>query len=135
MLLTGYHGTSQYLAHSIIETGQYHISSGPKEWLGNGIYFYEKFSDAYLWRSTNGGRNTVLHSVVEIGEDEYLDIDSPEGTEVWNSILNYICTSRSITLIGNAQENQNAVNPQVVGSSPTGGAKKPPFSSRKRWFF
>ena len=27
------------------------------------------------------------------------------------------------------------VNPQVVGSSPTGGAKKPPFSSRKRWFF
>lgn len=47
MLITGYHGTQRHLANKIIQDGKYHISKGNKEWLGNGIYFYERFSDAY----------------------------------------------------------------------------------------
>ena len=46
MLLTGYHGTTQESAKSILKEKQFKLSQSNKEWLGEGIYFYEQFSDA-----------------------------------------------------------------------------------------
>lgn len=106
MLITGYHGTTESCANNILAEGKYHISCSDKEWLGNGIYFYEQFSDAYNWTEKTGEIKAVLHSVIKIEGREYLDIDSPEGKNAWKGILEYICEVEKIKLTGTAQENQ-----------------------------
>lgn len=106
MLITGYHGTTETNAHNILADGEYHISRSDKEWLGDGIYFYEHFSDAFDWKPKSGEEKVVLHSVICIEEDEYLDLDSPAGEQVWRGVLEHICESHSIKLTGTAQENQ-----------------------------
>ena len=133
MLITGYHGTTETFAQNILKEGEYHLSCTNKEWLGNGIYFYEQFSDAYNWRPKSGEEKVVLHSVINITDDEYLDIDSPEGTHAWQSILEYICSAEHTELTGTPQENQCAAcrilwdtNPGIMvlaGSFATAPAK------------
>ncbi len=118
MLITGYHGTTASYAHSIILEGKFHVSNGNKEWLGNGIYFYEKFSDAYNWRPASGERKEVLHSVIEISDDEYLDIESPEGIAAWEGILTFIRSTGDVELTGTYQENQCAVCNMIWDTSP-----------------
>lgn len=117
MLLTGYHGTNQDSAHKIIQSGKYNISHGNKEWLGDGIYFYEKFSDAISWRGTNTEK-TVLHSVIEVDDDSYLDIDSEKGTILWREILDHICKNKSIILTGSSEEKQCAVCRMIWRDNP-----------------
>lgn len=129
MLITGYHGTSEMYAHSILSEGKYNISGSNTEWLGNGIYFYECFSDALNWKCKHGEVKTVLHSVIQITDDAYLDIDSPAGEKVWRDILDYICKATNIKLTGTEQEQQCAAcrilwdtNPSIMviaGSFPT----------------
>ena len=109
MLITGYHGTKRHLANKIIQEGKYHISKGDKEWLGNGIYFYERFSDAYAWRRGAEEENAVLHSVIEVDDSAYIDIDTEEGKNLWLAILEGIVRNRHIELTGTAEENQCAV--------------------------
>ena len=109
MLITGYHGTTETYALKILADESFYISCSNKEWLGNGIYFYEKFSDAYAWRPASGEKKVVLHSVVSIDDNGYIDIDSPTGEKVWMEILDYICKVAHIKLTGTAQENQCAI--------------------------
>ena len=109
MLITGYHGTTETYAHNILAEGEYH---------GNGIYFYEQFSDAFNWRPKSGQEKVVLHSVVKIADDEYLDIDSPEGERAWRGILEYICKVECIKLTGTPQENQCAACRMLWDSNP-----------------
>lgn len=116
MFLTGYHGTSLENGHKIIENQQFNISDGKKEWLGKGIYFYFSFTDAYNWRDSDA----IIHSVIKIGEDEYLDIDSKEGERIYNGILDVISSVQSKTIYSNAspQENQCAVMKMIWGQQP-----------------
>ncbi len=116
-MITGYHGTTKRHAHSIISERKFHISSGNREWLGSGIYFYEKFSDAYNWHSS-GEEKVVLHSVIEVSDDEYLDIESPEGIEVLNGILKFIRSTEDVELTGTHQENQCAVCNMIWNTCP-----------------
>jgi hypothetical protein len=106
MFLTGYHGTTSSNAELILKNN-YKISSGDKEWLGDGVYFYNELSDAYEWRESEA----ILHSVIKIGEDEYLDIDSDEGKETFNKIIDII--SKEYKSINNdpkyAVQNQCAI--------------------------
>lgn len=118
MLITGYHGTTETSAHNILAEGEYRVSCTDKEWLGDGIYFYERFADAYNWRSASGGETVVLHSVVQIDENEHLDIDSPEGERAWMGILDYICEVECIKLTGTVQENQCAACRMLWDSNP-----------------
>lgn len=118
MLITGYHGTTETYAHNILAEGEYHISCSDTEWLGDGIYFYEQFSDAFNWRPKSGEEKVVLHAVVKIADDEYLDIDSPEGERAWRGILEYICKVECIKLTGTPQENQCAACRMLWDSNP-----------------
>ena len=116
MFLTGYHGTSLENGHKIIEEQQFNISDGKKEWLGKGIYFYFSFTDAYNWRDSDA----IIHSVIKIDEDEYLDIDSKEGERIYNGILDIITSMQSKPIYSSAspQENQCAVMKMIWGQQP-----------------
>lgn len=116
MFLTGYHGTSTENAHKIIDNKEFAISKGEKEWLGDGIYFYFDISDAYNWRDSDA----IIHSVVKIKEDEYLDMDSDAGSVIYNGILEIISATQSKNIYRNAtpQENQCAVMRMIWGQYP-----------------
>lgn len=86
MFLTGYHGTTLENAEDILKEGEFKISSGDKEWLGDGIYYYFNISDALNWKNAEA----VLHSVVKIDDTEYLDIDTEIGANIYNQMIEYI---------------------------------------------
>lgn len=83
MFLTGYHGTSNENADNILKENKFRLSDSDKEWLGRGIYFYFNFEDAYEWRNNE----SILHSVIKIKDEEYLDIDTEEGNRICNGAI------------------------------------------------
>lgn len=87
MFITGYHGTTKENAEHILSTRKFYLSKGEKEWLGSGIYFYPDLNDAYEWRDSE----VFLHAVIKITQDEYLDLDTEDGKEVYRSIINSLC--------------------------------------------
>ncbi|MDR0916183.1 MAG: hypothetical protein LBN02_03225 [Oscillospiraceae bacterium] len=75
MVTTGYHGTSAAEADAILSTRVFKKSASSKEWLGEGIYFYDEYIDAYKWAKDRYGANgAVLHVIIEVDDDEYLDL-------------------------------------------------------------
>lgn len=105
MYFTGYHGTSRENGYNIIADKRFNLSSGKAEWLGTGIYFYREFSDALVWSKDS----TVLHAVIRVEEDEFLDIDSEQGLEVLRKVLALIETKYDMHIDGTPEENQCAV--------------------------
>lgn len=107
MFLTGYHGTTLAFGNKILKEKNFNISDGDKEWLGDGIYFYFSISDAYSWKNSEA----IVHAVIKIADDEYLDIDSPEGMKTYNSMINIISSTQGKMISPNAdvQQNQCAV--------------------------
>lgn len=107
MFITGYHGTTLEKAKKIIKEKKFYISNKNDEWLGNGIYFYEKYSDAARWESKENLRSdAVLHVIIEIDNDKYIDFDSDMGKELFARMMSII-KSQNIDIIENsAQQNQ-----------------------------
>ncbi len=118
MLITGYHGTTSTHANNILKEGEYHLSNGDREWLGPGIYFYDEFSDAFNWSHQLDEEKVVLHSVIELSDEEYIDIDSDEGEKIWTEILDFICDSQNVKLDRTFEENQCAVCKMIWDSNP-----------------
>lgn len=117
MYLTGYHGTTLESANNIIEEGKFNISDSNTEWLGKGIYFYFDITDAYNWRDTEA----ILHSVIKINDNEYLDIDTDDGATIYNEIIDYISTIQGKeidTSTKNSQKNQCAVMKMMWDLNP-----------------
>lgn len=82
MFLTGYHGTTAKSAEGIIKDDRFNHSKSDIEWLGEGIYFYFDFSDAYNWRDTEA----VIHSIIKVPDDEYLDMNTPAGKRLFDDV-------------------------------------------------
>lgn len=116
MFLTGYHGTSMKSANKIINEKRFDLSNSGTEWLGPGIYFYFNFSDAYNWRNAEA----IMHSVIEVDEDAYLDIDSIEGRKVLRGIVNHIAAkqNKNVVLTDSYIKNQCAVMKVVWDKCP-----------------
>lgn len=99
--LDGYHGTEMKRVDSILTNG-FVPSIGDKEWLGDGTYFFVKGINerpeiqAGKWAIISAWNNkekkndydeyAVLHGVIEVDENKYLDLTEPDGVEV----LDYI---------------------------------------------
>lgn len=128
MFLTGYHGTTLSGADGIIAEDSFHISNGNTEWLGDGIYFYFSIEDAYDWRGTE----VIFHTVIKIEDKEYLDIDSPEGKELFEEIGNYLAETTGLTF--SIQENQCSVMRMIWDANPQLKAISAAFPKRKRNF-
>lgn len=108
MFLTGYHGTTLLNAEKIIESNKFNISHKNIEWLGNGIYFYSNISDACDWKNSEA----ILHSIIKVKDDEYLDIDSENGAKIFNEVFKTISQKQKkkvSTKFIDIQKNQYAV--------------------------
>ena len=92
MFLTGYHGTTLDNANKIINEGSFLLSNSDKDWLGSGIYFYFNINDALAWRNTEA----IFHSVISVEPDEFLDIDTKTGADIFNNMIEYIIESVGI---------------------------------------
>lgn len=80
----GYHGTLSDRAVSIKENG-FRYSEKPIEWLGAGVYFFTKFSDAEYWVRQELRRfpetaalPVVIVVDIKITRHELLDLDEPD---------------------------------------------------------
>lgn len=60
----------------------------------------------------------MLHSVIEVDDSAYIDIDTEEGTNLWLAILESIIRNRHVKLTGTAEENQCAVCRIIWDSVP-----------------
>ena len=102
MYFTGYHGTSRANGNNIIKTKCFDVSNSDTEWLGSGIYFYCEYSDALAC----SGDRTVLHTIIYVDDNEYIDLDSENGKKIFNAVETKIDTRFKYLVSGNAQENQ-----------------------------
>jgi len=110
MLTTGYHGTTQKAAESILQDKCFKKSSGHKEWLGTGIYFYKNFADAYNWNPQNSEEpREVLHAVIKVPDEAYLDLDEPAGKRIYQKIVQFVAEQAQALISLSAQQNQCAV--------------------------
>lgn len=105
MFLSGYHGTSLEAAQSIMESKEFNISNGDKEWLGDGIYFYYGINDAVDWRDTEA----IIHTIIKVDPDNFLDLETDEGKRMVSKVKNLIVKKYSMKISKNIQENQCAV--------------------------
>lgn len=119
MLITGYHGTTRYCADKILQEKHFQPSVGKDEWLGTGIYFYREYRDALGWQLKNSTMQAeaVLHAVVYVPDDAYLDLDTEEGHYVVRETLRYLQKNKYISDT-NAQINQCAVMNLIWDTSP-----------------
>lgn len=100
--LTGFHGTSFDSAINITK-GQFEISSGNAEWIGDGAYFFiegiskvpseqaEKWAQAQAWdvniKDYRYNEISVIKSEINVEEDYFLDLTTSDGVEVLTYIL------------------------------------------------
>lgn len=116
MFLTGYHGTTLDNANKIINEESFLLSNSDKDWLGSGIYFYFNINDALAWRNSEA----ILHSVIGVEPDEFLDIDTKTGSDIFNNMIEYII--ESVGIPSNAkvsvQENQCSLMRMIWDTYP-----------------
>ena len=117
MFLTGYHGTSADNAAKILD-GEFKISSTDTNWLGDGIYFYPEFGDAYEWGPQMGRPEpeAIIHVIVKVEENHFLNMNSPEGKKIASGIVNIIAKASSRRI--SAQENQCAMMRLIWDTCP-----------------
>ena len=105
MLIAGYHGTTRNNAKQILKSKEFKISNGEKEWVGRGIYFYPDINDAYCWRKSE----SILHTVIKVDSNEYLDLDSLEGQLIYRGVLRLIKCTMPCLNTSDPEKNQCAV--------------------------
>lgn len=127
MFLIGYHGTALDKANNIIKTGKYNISTGEKEWLGHGIYFYPKYRDAYTWKDSE----IVLRSIILVKRKEYIDIESSSGKDLFRMAIEKLETMGYSLQAGHYQENQCAICKMLWNQCPQIKVMKGRFATEK----
>ncbi len=121
MYITGYHGTSNSAANAIANTGEFRVSHGDKQWLGDGIYFYCSFEMALNWqyKESDPFPEAVIHALIRVDESEVFDADSPEGVRVCKAISDYICKSAHVTSSrAHAEKNQCKIMNMIWETNP-----------------
>lgn len=95
--IDGFHGTDMKHVDSILEQG-FMPSIGDGEWLGDGAYFFirginenpekqaEQWAIISSWNKKKKKYDyeeyAVLHGVIEVDEDKFLDLTKSDGVEV-----------------------------------------------------
>lgn len=91
--ITGYHGTLKNRAVHICMVG-FNPSTKENEWLGHGVYFFEKFNYAKKWAISEANRQNSEHQcpVVLIAEihvpvQSFLDLDNVDVMQTFRNEL------------------------------------------------
>lgn len=115
IFLSGYHGTSMKAAQIIKDSGMFKISNGDADWLGSGVYFYFNIGDAIEWNEAEA----VIHAVIHISEEEYLDLDTKEGQKIFKAMTTLFEKEYAMVLDKNsAQKNQCAITKMIWKFNP-----------------
>ena len=119
MYFTGYHGTNKESADAILNDKGFLISKGEEHWLGDGIYFYPDFGDALNWKyeASDSEVEAVLHTIIRVEDDEYLDLDNEEAKKLFRRLLDELANSADVKPTG-IQRNQNAVCKAIWEKTP-----------------
>ena len=87
-----YHGTSYAIGKKIKKTQVYMPSTGGREWLGEGVYFFigiRAFENACRWATYKAKKNiqyinrAVLENTCTIDDDDYMDLNNEEWQEIF----------------------------------------------------
>jgi hypothetical protein len=87
-IIFGYHGCDESVARLILDGGHLKPSTNPWDWLGHGIYFWEKsITRAAKWsREMASPPNSVIHKPAVVGAiinlGNCLDLADPESAEL-----------------------------------------------------
>ena len=91
---TGYHGTTEDHARSILKEKQFITSTKDTEWLGRGVYFFKHARHAEFWakaecrKSKNIGQQPkVLKASLKCDESQVFDLDNPANLYSMNDFL------------------------------------------------
>ena len=93
--MVGYHGTLQSQFASI-KREKFHLSTGDKEWLGPGIYFFAEYENAVWWAKTEAIKRVKTKTknpsfVIQVNiwykDSEYLDLDLAPDREQYESLV------------------------------------------------
>ena len=78
--LAGYHATKYENLEKILYSKVFKASSSPKDWLGNGIYFWDEMYNAKWWAAIRykNEKSVIIKSTLECDDDLLLDLDSTE---------------------------------------------------------
>lgn len=95
--ILGYHGTTHKAANLIIENSSFNKSLKKSEWLGHGVYFFEKYTKAEWWakQQRKKGKPAVITSKIAVSEEDFLDLDLPEEEDELVSFVRHIENSGS----------------------------------------
>lgn len=119
MQFTGYHGTTEESAKEIEKTKKFVISSGDKEWLGHGIYFYKKYRDAKQWCiDRNYENHAVLIADVEIEKEKILDLTKKWGKAIFEAVKEVLSGMGIVFQKKHIQENQCATMNYIWDTYP-----------------
>ncbi len=98
MSMSGYHGTAQSRFKSI-QREMFRPSSGEKEWLGPGIYFFAEYENAVWWakgearkriRPKAGDPPFVIQVNLWYKDNEHLDLDLAPDREQYEFLVSQI---------------------------------------------
>lgn len=108
----GFHGTDNDNVDSILQDG-FKISSGDKDWLGDGCYFFVEginknpCEQAVQWAILNAWDNknrknkyvtyAVLHSNITVDDSKFLDLTNADGVEILDYIQK-LCREKLATI-------------------------------------
>lgn len=96
--MSGYHGTAQSRFKSI-QREKFRLSSGDKEWLGPGIYFFAEYENAVWWAKGEARRRIkpkagdppfVIQVNLWYNENEHLDLDLVPDREQYELLVSQI---------------------------------------------
>lgn len=87
MDLIGYHGTSKNSCCQILTTGVFHKSTGPDQWLGDGVYFFQDDKhQAYMFYKYKNGMPPenhenicVISAHIQSPDEEVIDLTTDAG--------------------------------------------------------
>lgn len=89
---TGYHGTCLRHRESIESEGFNPSKTNPRSdhWLGQGVYFFDKYEQALWWANIASSRNNqcggiIFKAIIEALDEEVLDLDDNKQLDAFIS--------------------------------------------------
>ena len=76
-----YHKAGQENAERSLRWQSFYVSESDDLWLGNGIYFWENYTDACWWKGRNYVNPVILSALLRCRQERFLDLDNKDQRE------------------------------------------------------
>lgn len=96
----GYHGTSEEKGNQILKCGYFKWSDGEDEWLGSGIYFFERSGYYAIWWASDIKHFVnyrILKADITLESEKILDLTVPSNTDELDYYANMLMQKKAKT--------------------------------------